>query len=111
MEMEWIKEKPPLEKEKSNKEISKQIDQNAKATTNLLEKVRKYGANIFEPFLLTRAIKLLFQMMIDKTATLAELETAVKANCNAIKRETEMDLSKKDKSKAIIKAMFDHFRR
>ena len=52
MEMEWIKEKPPLEKEKSNKEISKQIDQNAKATTNLLEKVRKYGANIFEAFLL-----------------------------------------------------------
>ena len=42
MEMEWIKEKPPLEKEKSNKEISKQIDQNAKATTNLLEKVPKY---------------------------------------------------------------------
>ena len=50
-------------------------------------------------------------MMIDKTATLAELETAVKANCNAIKRETEMDLSKKDKSKAIIKAMFDNLRR
>ena len=40
--MEWIKEKPPLEKEKSEKQISKQIDQNAKATTNLLEKVRKY---------------------------------------------------------------------
>ena len=40
--MEWIKDKPPLEKEKSNKQISKQIDQNAKATTNLLEKVWKY---------------------------------------------------------------------
>ena len=48
-------------------------------------------------------------MMIDKTATLAELETAVKANCNAIKRETEMDLSTKDKSKAITKEMFDRF--
>lgn len=50
-------------------------------------------------------------MMIDKTATLAELETAVKANCNAIKRETEMDLSTKDKSKAIIKEMFYRFYR
>ena len=39
MEMEWVKEKPPLEKDKSNKQISKQIDQNAKATTSLLEKV------------------------------------------------------------------------
>ena len=39
MEMEWIKEKPPLEKNKSNKEIGKQIDQNAKATTSLLQKV------------------------------------------------------------------------
>ena len=44
--MEWIKEKPPLEKEKSDKQISKQIDQNAKATTNLLEKVRKYRRRI-----------------------------------------------------------------
>ena len=44
--MEWIKEKPPLEKEKSEKQISKQIDQNAKATTNLLEKVRKYRCSI-----------------------------------------------------------------
>ena len=40
MEMEWVKEKPPLEKDKSNKQISKQIDQNAKATTSLLEKVQ-----------------------------------------------------------------------
>ena len=43
-------------------------------------------------------------MMKDKTATLAELETAVNANCNAIKRESEMDLSKTDKSKAIQKS-------
>ena len=54
-------------------------------------------------------------MMKDKTATLAELETAVNANCNAIKRESEMDLSKTDKSKAIIKELpdllsaLDHF--
>ena len=47
-----------------------------------------------------------FQMMKDKTATFAELETAVNANCNAIKRETEIDLSKNDKSKAIIKKLF-----
>ena len=53
--MEWIKEKPPLEKEKSDKQISKQIDQNAKATTNLLEKVRKYRPITLTPMLMIRS--------------------------------------------------------
>ena len=45
-------------------------------------------------------------MMKDKKATMAELETAVNANCNAIKRESEMDLGTKNKEKSKTKEMF-----
>ena len=59
--MEWIKEKPPLEKEKSDKQINKQIDQNAKATTNLLEKVRKYRCSITVKYQIVIEVPLKFQ--------------------------------------------------